>query len=398
MTTLAPVLQAFFTDRLIAQRRASPHTIAGYRDTFRLLVRFATSTTGKTPSAMDIADLDAPLITAFFDHLEVDQHNTVRTRNWRLAAIHSLFGYAALSHPEHAATIQRVLAIPTKRHDRRAVTWLTDAEDDALLTAPDRGTWAGRRDHAMLVLAVQTGLRISELIGLSRGDVVLERGAHARCLGKGRKERATPLTRLTVAVLREWLAERGGQPSDPLFPPQRDTTQPRRHRRPPRRPPRRRPHPLPIVAHQARHHAHPPAHRRHAPPPRRHRHRRHRALARARAARHRPHLPARRHEPEGEGHRPRHAPRHRGGPLPARGPAARVPRQPLIIPTYARQIALPTRQIRAHLGTTTTSEQSAFLRTSIDPASRPNRAISTPSNPAVRAPGAARLRPSRRAR
>jgi integrase len=152
------------------------------------------------------------------DHLEVDRHNTVRTRNWRLAAIHSLFGYAALSHPEHAATIQRVLAIPTKRHDRRAVTWLTDAEVDALLAAPDRGTWAGRRDHAMLVLAVQTGLRISELIGLSRGDVVLERGAHVRCIGKGRKERATPLTRLTVAVLREWLAERGGQPSDPLFP------------------------------------------------------------------------------------------------------------------------------------------------------------------------------------
>ena len=218
MTALAPVLQAFFTDRLVAQRRASPHTIAGYRTTFRLLIRFATATTGKTPSALDIADLDAPLITAFLDHLEADRRNTVRTRNWRLAAIHSLFGYAAFSHPEHAATIQRVLAIPAKRHDRRAVTWLTDAEADALLAAPDRGTWAGRRDHAMFVLAVQTGLRISELIGLSRSDIVLERGAHVRCTGKGRKERATPLTRLTVAVLREWLAERGGQPCDPLFP------------------------------------------------------------------------------------------------------------------------------------------------------------------------------------
>jgi integrase/recombinase XerD len=217
MTALAPVLQAFFTDRLIAQRRASPHTIAGYRDTFRLLVRFATATTA-TPSALDISDLDAPLIAGFLDHLEVDRHNTVRTRNWRLAAIHSLFGYAALNHPEHAATIQRVLAIPTKRHDRRAVTWLSDTEVDALIAAPDRGTWAGRRDHVMLVLAVQTGLRISELIGLSRGDVVLERGAHVRCMGKGRKERATPLTRLTVALLREWLAHRGGQPSDPLFP------------------------------------------------------------------------------------------------------------------------------------------------------------------------------------
>jgi len=218
MTALAPVLQAFFTDRLIGQRRASPHTITGYRTTFRLLIRFATTKTGLTPSALDIADLDAPLITAFLDHLEHHRHNTVRTRNWRLAAIHSLFGYAALSHPEHAGTIQRVLAIPTKRHDRRAVTWLTEAEVDALLAAPDRRTWAGRRDHAMLVLAVQTGLRISELIGLSCGDVVLERGAHVRCMGKGRKERATPLTRLTVAVLREWLNERGRQPGDPLFP------------------------------------------------------------------------------------------------------------------------------------------------------------------------------------
>jgi site-specific recombinase XerD len=218
MTTLAPVLQAFFTDRLIAQRGASPHTIAGYRTTFRLLIRFATTKTGKSPSALDIADLDAPLITAFLDHLEHHRHNTIRTRNWRLAAIHSLFGYAALSHPEHAATIQRVLAIPTKRHDRRAVTWLTEAEVDALLAAPDRRTWAGRRDHAMLVLAVQTGLRISELIGLSCRDVVLERGAHVRCMGKGRKERATPLTRLTVAVLRQWLQEQDRQPSDPLFP------------------------------------------------------------------------------------------------------------------------------------------------------------------------------------
>jgi len=161
MTALAPVLQAFLTDRLITQRRASPHTIAGYRDTFRLLVGFATAKTDKTPCALDIADLDAPLIAAFLDHLEVDRHNTARTRNWRLAAIHSLFGYAALSHPEHATTIQLALAIPTKRHDRRAVTWLTEAEVDALLAAPNRDTWAGRRDHAMLVLAVQTGLRIS---------------------------------------------------------------------------------------------------------------------------------------------------------------------------------------------------------------------------------------------
>jgi integrase/recombinase XerD len=218
MTALAPVLQAFFTDRLMAQRRASPHTIAGYRGTFRLLLGFATTTIGKAPSALDIDDLDAPLIAAFLDYIEHERHNTVRTRNWRLAAIHSLFSYAALHHPEHAATIQRVLAIPTKRHERRLLTWPTEPEVDALLAAPDRSTWAERRDHTMLVVAVQTGLRISELIGLSRGDVTLEGGAHVRCTGKGRKERATPLTALTVAVLRGWLAERAGSDDDPLFP------------------------------------------------------------------------------------------------------------------------------------------------------------------------------------
>jgi integrase/recombinase XerD len=218
VTALAPVLQAFFTDRLIAQRRASSHTITGYRSTFRLLLGFAAARSGKTPSALDIADLDAPLIAAFLDHLEADRHNSVRTRNWRLAAIHSLFGFAALHHPEHAATIQRVLAIPAKRHERTLVTWLNDREVDALLAAPDRGSWARRRDHAMLVLAVQTGLRISELIALSRGDVGLGAGAHVRCMGKGHKERATPLTGLTVAVLREWLAEDPGGPTDPLFP------------------------------------------------------------------------------------------------------------------------------------------------------------------------------------
>jgi site-specific recombinase XerD len=218
VTALAPALQAFFADRLITQRRASSHTIASYRDTFRLLLGYAATHTGKTPSALDIADLDAPLIAAFLDHLEHQRHNTVRTRNTRLAAIHSLFGYAALHHPEHAAVIQRVLAIPIKRYERRLLTWLTEPEVDALLAAPNRGTWAGRRDHAMLVLAVQTGLRISELIGLSRADVNLGAGAHVHCLGKGRKERATPLTPLTVAVLRAWLIEHAGSPTDPLFP------------------------------------------------------------------------------------------------------------------------------------------------------------------------------------
>ena len=167
MSTLAPLLQAFFTDRLIGQRNCSRHTITGYRTTFRLLLAFATTRTGKTPSALDITDLDAPLIGAFLDHLESQRGNQARTRNNRLAAIHSLFSYAALRHPEYAATIQRVLAIPTKRCDRNLVTWLTEAEVDALLAAPDRATWTGRRDHAMLVLAAQTGLRISELTGLT---------------------------------------------------------------------------------------------------------------------------------------------------------------------------------------------------------------------------------------
>jgi integrase/recombinase XerD len=218
MSALAPLLQTFFTDRLIAQRRASSHTIASYRDTFRMLLGFATTATHKRPSTLDIADLDAPLIIAFLDHLEHDRHNTVRTRNNRLAAIHSLFGYAVLRHPEHAASIQRVLAIPAKRYERRLLTWLTDDELDALLAAPDRGTWAGRRDHALLLLAAQTGLRISELIGLTRADVSLGVGAHVHCLGKGRKERATPLTKLTAQVLRGWLAEHAGGPNDPLFP------------------------------------------------------------------------------------------------------------------------------------------------------------------------------------
>jgi integrase/recombinase XerD len=218
MTTLAPVLQAFFTERLMAQRRASSHTITGYRDTLRLLAGFACAKTGKTPPALDIAGLDAPLVAAFPGHLEADRHNTVRTRNWRLAAIHSLFGYPALHHPERAAVIQRVPAIPAKRHERTLLTRLTAPEADALLAAPGRGTRTGRRDHAMLVLAVQTGLRIAELTGLSHGDVVPGAGARARCMGKGRKERAAPLTGLTVAVQRAWLTENPGQAHDPLSP------------------------------------------------------------------------------------------------------------------------------------------------------------------------------------
>lgn len=209
MTALAPSLQAFFTDRLMAQREASPHTVAAYRDAFRLLLTFAAERLGKQPCALDIADLDAPLVAAFLGHLETERHNGARTRNARLAAVHSLFGYIALRHPEHAASVQRVLAIPPKRFARNLVTFLTDPEVEALLAACDRTTWTGRRDHAMVMLAVQTGLRVSEFVGLECGDVVLAAGAHVHCVGKGRKERRTPLLPLTAEVLRVWSAERG---------------------------------------------------------------------------------------------------------------------------------------------------------------------------------------------
>lgn len=218
MTALAPTLQAFFTDRLASQRGASPNTVAAYRTTFRLLLPFAAGRAGKRPCDLDIGDLDAPLVASFLEHLETDRHNSVRTRNNRLAAIHSLFAYAALGHPEHAASIQRVLAIPAKRFERNLVTYLNDQEVDALAAACDRTTWTGRRDHAMVVLAVQTGLRISELARLSVADVALGTGANVHTVGKGRKERRTPLVPLTVAVLRTWLAERQGAPPDPLFP------------------------------------------------------------------------------------------------------------------------------------------------------------------------------------
>jgi site-specific recombinase XerD len=217
VSALAPTLQAFFTDRLVRQRQASPHTVAAYRDAMRLLVRFAAMRQAVEPSQLDIAHLDTTLISAFLDHREHDHRNSIRTRNARLAAIRSLFRFAALRHPEHAAVIQRVLAIPPKRFERRLVTFLTEPEVDALLTAPDRTTWTGRRDHALLALAVQTGLRISELIALRDADVHLGVGPHVSCVGKGRKQRITPLTAPVVAVLRVWLAERCGHAHDPIF-------------------------------------------------------------------------------------------------------------------------------------------------------------------------------------
>jgi integrase/recombinase XerD len=218
MTALAPALQAYFTERLINQRAASPNTIAAYRTTFRLLLRFAAQRTATAPSKLDLDALDANLISAFLDHLERGRGNSPATRNNRLAAIHSLFGYLALHHPEHAGNIQRILAIPPKRTERHLLTYLTDPEADALLAACDQQTWTGRRDHALLALTLQTGLRISEVAGLTRGDITLSAGAHVHTIRKGRKERRTPLIATTKAVLKAWLAELGGHPNEPLFP------------------------------------------------------------------------------------------------------------------------------------------------------------------------------------
>ena len=220
MTDLAPVLQGFFTDRLARQKKASPNTVAAYRDTCRLLLAFAQGKTGKAPSQLSLADLDATLVGAFLQHLEEQRGNGSATRNARLAAIHSLFNYAAPRAPEHAAVISQVLAIPPRRRERAIVSYLTPEETDALVTAPDRDSWHGRRDRALLLLAVQTGLRVSELTGLARHDIHLGAGPHVRCHGKGRKDRATPLTARTVKVMRTWTAELGPGPDGPLFPTQ----------------------------------------------------------------------------------------------------------------------------------------------------------------------------------
>jgi site-specific recombinase XerD len=218
MSPLAPTLQLFFGERLANQRQASTATITSYRNTFRLLLRFVQDRTGKPPSLLDWADLDVEVIAAFLDHLETGRHNSARSRNTRLAAVRSLFRFAALRHPEHAELIQQVLAIPQKRFDKTIVSFLEPAEVDALLAAPDLVRWEGRRDRALLVLAVQTGLRLSELTGLNCGDIVLGPGAHVRCRGKGRKQRCVPLTAATAAILRVWLKERRGQRDEPAFP------------------------------------------------------------------------------------------------------------------------------------------------------------------------------------
>ncbi len=223
ITPLSTLLQSFFTDRLMKQRQASPHTIASYRDTFRLLLEFADQQLKKPPSKLDFDDLTAPFIGAFLNHIQSDRRNGTRTRNLRLTAIRSFFHYAAFQEPGRSAHIQRVLAIPTKRQDRPLIDFLTQPEIAALLAAPDKNTWSGRRDQALLILAIQTGLRLAELIGLRRCDIVITSGAHVRCYGKGRKERCTPLTKQTIAVMKNWLKERKGADDDVVFPNARGT-------------------------------------------------------------------------------------------------------------------------------------------------------------------------------
>jgi integrase/recombinase XerD len=218
MTAIAPTVQGFFTERLVNQKRASPHTLAAYRDALRLLFVFAARKSGKVPCELDFDDLGAGVIGAFLEHLETERGNGARTRNSRLGAIHSMFRYAALCHPEHADLIGRVLAIPAKRTDRTEVCFLDEDESGALLAAADRTRWFGRRDHALMLTAIQTGLRVSELTTTNWGDVELGRGAHVRCTGKGRKQRATPLTAETVAVLRVWGEECSVATDSPLFP------------------------------------------------------------------------------------------------------------------------------------------------------------------------------------
>jgi site-specific recombinase XerD len=216
--TLAPLLENFFTQRLINQRQASPHTICSYRDTFRLLLQFAQQRLHQSPARLAFEAIDAPMIAAFLDDLEKSRGITARSRNLRLTAIRSFFQYAAYEEPSHASHIQRVLAIPGKRHTRALVHFLSRSEVDALLAAPDQRTWFGRRDHALLLVAVQTGLRLSELTGLQRDDASLSTGAHVRCVGKGRKERCTPLTKTTVAILKAWLREPPRNGTEVLFP------------------------------------------------------------------------------------------------------------------------------------------------------------------------------------
>jgi len=345
MTPLPPLLEGFFTERLARQRDASPHTIAAYRDSFRLLLAFLHQQTGRPPSKLGLEDLHAAQITAFLTHLEQDRGNSIRTRNARLTAIHSFFHYTALKAPEHAELITRVLAIPEKRFDTTLISYLTEPEIEALLAAPDRDTWTGRRDHTLLLLAIQTGLRASELASLRLQDLQLEDGAWVRCRGKGRKERCTPLSRPTRNALQQWLLERSGQPTSPLFPNRsgQHLTRGAIWRL--------------VVKHAAAASEHCPSlvsknitrhtfasHRCDAHAARAHpdRHRDDRAVARARRPRHHQQVRPRRHGTQTTRARPHRPPEHQARTLPATRPPACVPREPLTLRTMLSQRPPPS--------------------------------------------------------
>lgn len=216
--TLSALIQRFFTDRLYTQMGASQHTIASYRDTFRMLLQFASEETNKPPTSLGISDLNVNMIGNFLNHIENNRNNSARSRNTRLAAIRSFFRYVAIHEPSYMLHSQKVLSIPSKRYIKRNVDFLNTQEMQALLNAPNRTTWIGRRDHAILTIALQTGLRSSELINLCCNDVILDTGSHVRCEGKGRKQRSTPLRKDTVKIIKDWLKEREGSLNDPLFP------------------------------------------------------------------------------------------------------------------------------------------------------------------------------------
>ena len=217
-SSLQSLVQQFFTDRLLNQLGASPHTIAAYRDAFRLLLQFASERLHRPPSKLRMEDLDAPFLGKYLDHLERSRGNCVRTRNNRLAALHAFFRYVSVSEPAYALHCQRILAIPAKRYERRPVEFLNEAECEALVSTPEPDTWIGRRDRTLLLVAVQTGLRNSEITALRHQDVEFGVGAHVRCLGKGRKMRCTPLLPDVAKVLQHWMSQQGGKPEDPVFP------------------------------------------------------------------------------------------------------------------------------------------------------------------------------------
>lgn len=217
-TNLAGLLELFFTERLMKHMHASTHTIASYRDTLRLLLQYAHHYLKKAPAQLQLADITASFIGSFLDHLEKDRHNTTRSRNARLSAIHAFFNFVALHEPQYSRLIQQVLAIPHKKYNRTAIDFLDRSEINAIVSMPDQTTWPGRRDRTLLLVLAQTGLRVSELIALTCQNVVLNRGMYVHCMGKGRKDRCTPLRKEVIIALRAWLKERNGQPTDVLFP------------------------------------------------------------------------------------------------------------------------------------------------------------------------------------